>query len=60
MRKKLGLIPFVIVCSLMISIEKGYSHGLGLETIRTATIDGRQLTLTAQISPTEFTPGKKT
>lgn len=57
--KYIATILLALVLSV-IPLQSAYGHGLGIDTVKAAGIDGREISIAAQIVPTEFTPdGKK-
>ncbi len=53
-KNKLGILLGLIICVSAIQIGNSYGHGLGFDIINTASINGKKLTITAQITPTVF------
>ncbi len=53
-KSKIGVLLGLIVCASAIQIGNSYGHGLGFDTINTSSINGKKLTITAQITPTVF------
>lgn len=53
-KNKLGILLGLIICASTIQIGNSYGHGLGFDVINTASINGKKLTITAQITPTVF------
>jgi hypothetical protein len=53
-KSELGILLGLIICVSAIQIGNSYGHGLGFDTINTASINGKKLTITAQITPTVF------
>lgn len=49
---------FALVLSV-IPLQSAYGHGLGMDTVKATGIDGRDISITVQIIPTEFTPDSK-
>ncbi|MGI0004083.1 MAG: PEFG-CTERM sorting domain-containing protein [Candidatus Nitrosotenuis sp.] len=48
------LVLFAFVAVLIIPMQCVYGHGLGLDTIKSINIGNKKITITAQITPTEF------
>jgi hypothetical protein len=53
-KNKLGILLGLIIFVSTIQIGNSYGHGLGFDVINTASINGKKLTITAQITPTVF------
>ncbi|HEX9846179.1 MAG TPA: peptidase [Candidatus Nitrosotenuis sp.] len=53
-KSKLGILLGLVIFASAIQIGNSYGHGLGFDTINTASINGKKLTITAQITPTVF------
>ncbi|RJQ26316.1 peptidase [Candidatus Parcubacteria bacterium] len=53
-KSKLGILLGLIICVSAIQIGNSYGHGLGFDIINTASINGKKLTVTTQITPTVF------
>ncbi len=51
---RLGILLGLIICTSAIQVGNSYGHGLGFDIINTASINGKKLTITAQITPTIF------
>lgn len=57
--------PFLIltVCILsvimIVPISNAYGHGLGLDTIKSVDVNGKKITITTEITPTDFTENEK-
>jgi hypothetical protein len=58
-KKGSKILLILVVCGSLFQLENSYGHGLGLDTIKTATINGKKLTVTAQITPTEYSVGSQ-
>lgn len=54
------IILFALALSVIVPLQNAHGHGLGMDTVKVTDIDGRSITITAQIIPTEFVQdGKK-
>ncbi len=53
-KSKLGVLLGLIICVSAIQIGNSYGHGLGFDVINTASINGKKITITTQITPIIF------
>lgn len=53
-KSELGILLGLIICVSATQIGNSYGHGLGFDVINTPSINGKKLTITAQITPTVF------
>ena len=52
------LIVCIISVIMIVPISNAYGHGLGLDTIKSIDVNGRKITITTEITPTDFTENK--
>lgn len=54
-RSLLMMIVCILSVIMMLPISNAYGHGLGLDTIKSVDINGKKITITTEITPTDFT-----
>jgi len=58
--KSLSILTICILSVIMVvPISNAYGHGLGLDTIKSVDVHGKKITITTEITPTDFTENKE-